>query len=104
MARFTDHVDRELVSLADVQNFWNTKMSDWIEANSQGRYSIEPVVIDWMTTDNTELYYSFGMRGIVPESQQIAWPILTALDARPDWDWSQFDIDGNPKGAGTPLW
>ena len=46
-------------------------------------------------TDNTELYYSFGKRGIVPESQKMAWPILTALDNMPDWDWSDFDRDSD---------
>lgn len=47
------------------------------------------------TTDNTEIYYSMGMRGITPELQQMAWPILDRLDNSTDWDWSQFDMDGN---------
>ena len=42
-------------------------------------------MIDWQTTDNTELHYSFGMRGIVRELQQAMWPILDNLDQRPDW-------------------
>ena len=25
----------------------------------------------------------------------MAWPALDALDNRPGWDWSQFDLDGN---------
>ena len=38
-----------------------------------------------------------GMRGITPELQQMAWPILDNLDNRPDWDWGDFDIDGDGK-------
>jgi M6 family metalloprotease-like protein len=50
-----------------------------------------------ITTDNTEEYYSFGKRGTVPESQQMAWPALDNLDARPNFDFSKFDLDGNGK-------
>eukprot|EP00797_Seminavis_robusta_P011136 Sro1835_g300580.1 Pre-pro-metalloprotease PrtV (756) ;mRNA; f:8187-10960 len=95
LARFTDHTDRDMIPVRDIRDFWLVNMRDWFRANSQGRYDIEPTVIDWQTTDNTEVYYSMGKRGIVPESQQIAWPILDELDARPGWDWSKFDADGN---------
>lgn len=95
MIRFSDHENRDLVPKADIDTFWQTKVPNWFDLNSQGRYDIDPVVVNWMTTDNTELYYSMGMRGIVPELQQMAWPILDELDNRPNWDWSQFDIDGN---------
>ncbi|CAB9526476.1 Pre-pro-metalloprotease PrtV [Seminavis robusta] len=95
MIRFSDHVDRELVPKSLVDTFWETKVPQWMEANSQGRYGIKATVIDWITTDNTEEYYSFGKRGIVLESQKMAWPILDKLDNRPNWDWSQFDLDGN---------
>lgn len=95
MIRFTDHEDRELIPKEQVDAFWQTKVPDWLDLNSQGRYSIEPVVINWQTTDNTEIYYSMGMRGIVPELQKMAWPILDELDNRPNWDWSEFDMDNN---------
>ena len=95
MIRFTDHNGRDLIPMSEVETFWNTRVPDWLDVNSQGRYSIDPVVVDWQTTDNTEEYYSFGMRGIVPELQQMAWPILDSLDNRPDWDWSEYDMDGN---------
>ena len=87
MIRFTDHVDRELIPKPQVEEFWKEKMQDYFDVNSQGRYSIDPVIIDWETTDNTEEYYSFGMRGIVSELQQFAWPILDMLDNTPGWDW-----------------
>lgn len=95
MIRFSDHQDREMIPKDAVDTFWKTKVPDWLDVNSQGRYSIDPVVIDWQTTDKSEKYYSMGMRGIVPELQKMAWPILDELDSRPNWDWTQFDIDGN---------
>ena len=95
MVRFTDHLDRELVPKIDVEDFWNSKVPAWFAVNSQSKYSIDPVVIDWQTTDNTEIYYSFGKRGIVGELQQAMWPILDNLDKRTDWDWSQYDMDGD---------
>jgi len=42
-------------------------------------------------------HYSFGQKGVVPEFQKAAWPALDALDNRPDWDWSVFDIDKDGK-------
>jgi M6 family metalloprotease-like protein len=95
MIRFTDHADRDLVPKSEVEAFFNTKVSHWMKVNSQGLYTIKPTVIDWITTDNTEAYYSFGKRGIVPEAQQMAWPALDELDNRADWDWTQFDLDDN---------
>jgi hypothetical protein len=47
MIQFTDHLDREMVPKEAVETFWQTKVSDWFQVNSQGRYSIDPVVIDW---------------------------------------------------------
>lgn len=71
MIRFSDHVNRDLVSRVDVERFWNTRIAEWlgkieriyqiilvsvvtnapigatntsVELNSQGRYMIEPVV------------------------------------------------------------
>ena len=52
---------------------WNTLITDWFALNSHGVYEIEPVVIDWVITDNTEKYYSFGYYGIVPNFQRAAW-------------------------------
>ena len=95
MIRFSDHVDRDLIPKSDVESFFQTKVARWMELNSQGIYTINTTVIDWITTDNTEKYYSFGKRGIVPEANQMAFPALNELDNRPDWDWTQFDLDGN---------
>lgn len=95
MIRFKDHVNRDLVSQRDVADFWETKVPEWMEVNSHGRYTITATVIDWITTDNTEEYYSFGKRGITPEAQKMAWPALDNLDNRPDFDFKKFDLDGN---------
>jgi M6 family metalloprotease-like protein len=65
------------------------------EVNSRGLYRIEATVIDWITAEETDQYYSQGQRGIVRESQQMAWNALDNLDSRPDWDWSKFDLDNN---------
>ena len=66
-----------------------------MNVNSQGVYQLETTVIDWQTTDNTEAYYSFGVRGISTETGQMAYPILSNLDSRPNWDWSKYDLDGD---------
>lgn len=46
-------------------------------------------------TDNTETYYSFGVQGRTPELQNAMYPALNQLDADPNWDWSQFDVDSD---------
>lgn len=89
------NLSRVVIPKAAIDEFWKTKAADWLQVNSQGLYNIEATVIDWITTDNTEIYYSFGERGMVKEAQQMAWPSLNNLDNRPDWDWSKFDLDDN---------
>ena len=95
MIRFSDHTERPLIGKADVDEFWQDKVPAWLEVNSQGLYNIDATVIDWVTTDNTEAYYSFGIRGTTKEAQKMAWPSLDILDNQPGWDWSKFDMDGN---------
>lgn len=122
MVLFTDHTERDLISKDEVEKFWQTKVPgelifsgskavqyvcdsgsknilfpfrpDWINANSQGVYEIEATVIDWGLTDNTEIYYSFGKTGIVPEGRQMAFPILDRLDAA-GFDFAPFDGDND---------
>ena len=95
MIRFSDHADRPLIGKEEVDEFWQDKVPAWLEVNSQGLYNIDATVIDWVTTDNTEAYYSFGIRGTTKEAQKMAWPSLDILDNQPGWDWSKFDMDGN---------
>jgi len=85
MVRFKDHVSRDMIPKSAVDDFWLNRVPQWMKVNSQGLYNLQATVIDWTTTDNTEKYYSFDKQGIVPEGQQMAWPILDNLDARPDW-------------------
>jgi Immune inhibitor A peptidase M6 len=94
---FGDHVDRPRIAKADVENMWKTLVPEWFDVNSHGLYDIDPVVTEWVVTDNTEKYYSFGKRGVVPDFQKAAWPALDALDKRSDWDWSIFDLDKDGK-------
>ena len=92
--QFTDHMDRELINKADVEDLWQVLVPAWVDVNSQGRYQFESEVIDWVVTDNTEAYYSFGKQGLVPETQQMGFPILSQLDGQ-NFDWSQFDSDND---------
>jgi hypothetical protein len=94
---FGDHVNRPRIPKAEVENTWKTLVPEWFDANSHGQYDIDAVVTEWVVTDNTEKYYSFGKRGVVPDFQKAAWPALDALDKRSDWDWSIFDMDKDGK-------
>ncbi|CAB9503638.1 Immune inhibitor A peptidase M6 [Seminavis robusta] len=94
---FADHVDRPRLDKADVENTWKTLVPEWFDVNSYGLYDIDPVVTEWVVTDNTEEYYAFDKRGITPDFQKAAWPALDALDNTPGWDWSIFDIDEDGK-------
>lgn len=47
MIRFTDHVGRDLISKRDIDNLWQTRIPEWFDVNSQGRYDIKATVIDW---------------------------------------------------------
>jgi hypothetical protein len=92
---FGDHVNRPRIPKEEVENMWKTLVPEWLDVNSHGKYDIDAVVTEWVVTDNTEKYYSFGKRGVVPDFQKAAWPALNALDNRDDWDWSIFDLDSN---------
>jgi hypothetical protein len=58
-----------------------------------GRVFFLTSLFSW--ADNTELYYSFNVRGMTADLQKAMWPALDALDNDPNWDWSQFDVDGD---------
>lgn len=93
LVQFTDHQDgRTLVDKSTVKERI-TIMKNWFSANSQGVYEIEPVVTDWVLTDNTEEFYSAGKRGMGGDLKQAIIPALDALDNNKDWDWSEFDTD-----------
>jgi len=38
MVRFTDHTSRPMISKAEIDKFWQSKVPDWFDVNSQVRY------------------------------------------------------------------
>lgn len=99
--RFTDHKDRKLVNRSQIQNFWDFHMKSWFDANAQGEYDMEPVVLDWMDTDNTEIHYAFDSQGRDPRYSNAITPLLDKLDQDPSWDWSLFDVNKDNKLDGV---
>ena len=95
MIRFPDHAKdgRKLISKSTIEEIWKGEVTNWFAVNARGLYEIEPVVIDWITTDKTEAEYTDGKQGFTSELQEAMWPALDQLDNRPDWDWSSFDSD-----------
>ncbi|CAB9506586.1 Immune inhibitor A peptidase M6 [Seminavis robusta] len=104
LLQFTDHVDRPLLDPAIYDAIWTGKdksplipsgsVKEWFRQNSYGLYEIEPVIVPWTLSDNSELYYSFGSSGLVPDFQQAFWPALDKLDQE-GIDWSLYDADGD---------
>ncbi|CAB9515810.1 Immune inhibitor A peptidase M6 [Seminavis robusta] len=97
LVQFTDHGNRNLIPKATIEELWNGQIKDWFNVNSHGKYTVDPVIIDWQMTDNTEQYYAIGKSGLDPSLPKAMWPILNRLDAEPGWDWSQFDVDQDGK-------
>lgn len=70
MIRFSDHEDRELIAKEDIELMWSTKMPDWLDVNSQGRYDIKATVINWV-----RLFSVFStLRGFVCITVQLTCP------------------------------
>ena len=49
MVRFSDHEDRDLISKIDIEEFWNTRVAEWMDVNSQGLYDIKATVVNWVS-------------------------------------------------------
>jgi hypothetical protein len=94
---FEDHQERPRRDREDIKKEWDNEIKNWLELNSHGNYIIEPYVTEWVVTDNTEDYYSFGNYGRVAEVQKALWPALDVLDQSENWDWNQFDADKDGK-------
>ncbi|KAI2496769.1 Immune inhibitor A peptidase M6 [Fragilaria crotonensis] len=104
--RFADHKNRTLPSLDDIQALWTAgegeaadilptgSIREYIRQNSYDNLYLEADVFDWVTTDNTELYYSFGLSGLSSELASFAFPALKALDNQ-GIDFSRYDLDGD---------
>lgn len=94
LVQFRDHQDdRELVERSVIEETWRTDVKRWFSENSQGSYEVDPVVVDWVLTDNTETFYASDSQGRTPDLQRAMYPALDKLDKDPNWDWSQFDVD-----------
>jgi M6 family metalloprotease-like protein len=105
--RFQDHADRELPSREKVRLLWNGRarnidpdilptgsIREYLRKNSYGQLLVDAEVKDWVMTDNTERYYSFGVSGKDYRIQRAMYPLLDALDASGE-DLSQYDQDGD---------
>jgi M6 family metalloprotease-like protein len=104
--RFSDHMKRDLPSLNDIQALWTAgegeatdilstgSIREYIRQNSYNNLYLEADVFDWVTTDNTELYYSFDVSGLSGDLSSCAFPVLQALDDL-GIDFSRYDLDGD---------
>ena len=86
----------------DIETLWKTKIRHWFRVNSYGKYNVDPHVVEWFVTDDTEYNYADNKQGMYAGLQNAMWPKLDELDADPGWDWSQFDLDqdGNLDSVG----
>jgi M6 family metalloprotease-like protein len=104
LVRFTDHVNRTLPSLSDIQTlFFGTTWSDliptgsiqeYLRVNSYNLLSLQADVYDWVTTDNTEAFYSYGNSGLELATEQMNHAVLNYWSSQ-GVDLAQYDSDGN---------
>lgn len=102
---WSDHQDRELPPREDYEALFNANGVDddlyptgsiktWFETSSYGEFSIQATVVDWVVTDNTELFYSDPNQGRSSALEPAFTPALEALEAQ-GFDFSPFDSDGD---------
>eukprot|EP00543_Licmophora_paradoxa_P006710 CAMPEP_0202444340 /NCGR_PEP_ID=MMETSP1360-20130828/3460_1 /ASSEMBLY_ACC=CAM_ASM_000848 /TAXON_ID=515479 /ORGANISM="Licmophora paradoxa, Strain CCMP2313" /LENGTH=690 /DNA_ID=CAMNT_0049060317 /DNA_START=48 /DNA_END=2120 /DNA_ORIENTATION=- len=100
LVRFADHTDRQLPPKEQYEELFigagisdvipTGSIKDYLWRNSYGKMAIEVEVADWVTTDNTEDYYSFNVSGISHDTRRAYYPALDALDKQ-NFDFSPFD-------------
>lgn len=103
LLRWSDHDDRKLPTLSDVDTLMNHEgphplcptgsVRDVFLENSYGSLVLESTVIDWIPMDNTEDYYSNGNRGVTTKIRQGIRYALKYLDDNNLVDFSYFDGD-----------
>ena len=126
LVRFTNHVNRTLPSQSDIQTlFSGTTFSDliptgsvqeYLRVNSHDRLTLQADVYDWVTTDNTEAYYSFQNSGLELATAQMNHVVLDYWESQ-GINLAQYDTDGNgeidflitlhsgyPAEGGNRLW
>lgn len=104
LVKFTDHADRQLPLSEDVDRLWNSdqlseqfptgSIKRYFYRNSYGLMNLEASVIDWLSSDNTELHYSSDKSGLTDEIAKSVYPILKQLD-RENYDFSRHDMNGD---------
>jgi M6 family metalloprotease-like protein len=105
--KFQDHADRDLPSREKIRLLWNGKaenidpdilptgsIREYLKNNSYGKLLIDAEVKNWVMTDNTEKFYSFGASGKDYRIQRAMNPVLDAWEALGE-DFSQYDQDGD---------
>jgi hypothetical protein len=101
LVRFSDHVNKSLPPRSEIDTLFNGdgidgrvtptgSIKDWYRANSYGRMRMEAEVIDWITTNNTELHFSRNQSGITHDFRFSMYPILDELDKQ-GFVWNRFD-------------
>ena len=111
LTRWTDHPDtaRPLIPKDDIELLFNApantfdddilimgSINHYFETSSYGSMNIEATVIDWITTDNTELFYSTnnGDRGSGTGIQDAFQTPLNTLNEQ-GFDFSTVDGDND---------
>lgn len=106
LMRFTDHKSRELPKPMYYDQLWNSEdlgdntpigsksVKRYLKRNSYGMLDVHASITDWIDTDNTEGYYSFGMSGLTQQFSKSILPVLTQLDLM-GYDFSQNDVNGD---------
>eukprot|EP00978_Attheya_sp_CCMP212_P013371 scaffold33647_cov49-Attheya_sp.AAC.1 len=72
--RFSDHLERELPSVSELDALFNTiggdatfaptgSLKDVFLSNSYGKLVVQSHIMDWVTVSNTEAYYANGQSG-----------------------------------------
>mmetsp|Transcript_5770 Transcript_5770/g.10001 ORF Transcript_5770/g.10001 Transcript_5770/m.10001 type:complete len:522 (-) Transcript_5770:284-1849(-) len=105
MLLFSDHVDRELPTVDDVEIMCNHEgphplaptgsIRDVFLKSSYGQLDITSTVYTWVTLPNTEKYYAndnYGLTCLIGEALHYA---LDQLEADPDFNFTEFDRDDN---------
>ena len=104
LVRFTDHVGRDLPERASLDQLWNSdqisqelptgSIRRYLQKNSYNRLYVEASVTDWLTSDNTELHYSFDKSGLTTQLAASMYPVLDQLDQQ-NYDFSKHDLNGD---------
>jgi hypothetical protein len=101
LVRFSDHAKKSLPPRSEIDTLFNGdgiddtvtptgSIKDWYKANSYGRMTMKAEVVDWITTNNTETYFSRNQSGVTHEFRYAMYPILDELDKQ-GFDFSKFD-------------